>query len=136
MALFVFSPVIISPFSERTEHAIIARGDCAYNYIIVHHLHHRTPPPPPPPPPQELHTARSVVGGVTEQAVARRLPEQDLQVWEVPDLEAEETYPGFPQTFCDKIPGLFKDFSRTKYVFSRTLMCYKLKYFCSQVTKN
>ena len=38
---------------------------------------------------------------------------------------------GFPQTFCDKIPGLFKDFSRTKYVFSRTLMCYKLKYFCS-----
>ena len=25
---------------------------------------------------------------------------------------------GFPQTFCDKIPGLCKDFSRTKYIFS------------------
>ena len=30
----------------------------------------------------------------------------------------------------------FQDFSRTTYVFSRTLMCYKLKHFCSQVTKN
>ena len=55
------------------------------------------------------------------------------------NLHAHKKYhmpTGFPQTFCDKIPGLFQDFFRTKYVFSRTLMCYKLKHFCSQVTKN
>ena len=28
---------------------------------------------------------------------------------------------GFPQTFCDKIPGLFKDFSRIKICFFKDL---------------
>ena len=59
-----------------------------------------------------------------------------LEDWQTISLRKMICPAGFPQTFCDKIPGLFKDFSRTKHVFSRTLMCYKLKHFCSQVTKN